>query len=128
MKKYDKRIHISPAQVIEDGKHGTLKGIEARVKVIYPEHIGTVRTTVYLGHTPKSIAHSLETMGVEEVSHSSSMEFATEYGWDYNGQAEVLFENAWSIYESNLALKEKNAKALKQFNRFSDDYSPYGAY
>jgi len=99
MKKYDKRIHISPAQVIEDGKHGTLKGIEARVNVIYPEHIGTVSTTVYLGHTPKSIAHSLKTMGVEEVSHSSNMEFATEYGWNYNTEAEELFDKAWSLFD-----------------------------
>ena len=99
MKKYDKRIHISPAQVIEDGKHGSLKGIEAIVKVIYPEHIGTVKTTIYLGHTPKSIAHSLETMGVEEVSHSSCMEFATEYGWDYDEQAEELFDKAWSLFD-----------------------------
>ena len=49
---------------------------------------------------------------VNTVTYSSCMEFATEYGFKNDDDAEKIFDASWSKYES--MLKSKNA--LEQFN------------
>jgi hypothetical protein len=71
------------------------------------------KDTVYLGNTPDEIAKKLFDIDVDTVTYSSCMEFATEYGFKNNDDAEKLFNASWSKYES--MLKSKNA--LEQFNK-----------
>jgi hypothetical protein len=70
--------------------------------------------TVYLGNTPDEIAKKLFDIDVDTVTYSSDMEFATEFGFKNNDDAEKLFNTSWKQYET--MLKSKNA--LEQFNKF----------
>jgi len=69
--------------------------------------------TVYLGNTSHEIAKKLFDIDVDTVTYSSCMEFATDYGFKNDDDAEKLFNASWSKYES--MLKSKNA--LEQFNK-----------
>lgn len=71
------------------------------------------KETVYLGNTSNEIAKKLFDIDVDTVNYSSCMEFATEYGFENNDDAEKLFDTAWNQYKT--MLKSKNA--LEQFNK-----------
>lgn len=71
------------------------------------------KDTVYLGNTPDEIAKNLFDIDVDTVTYSSCMEFATDYGFKNDDDAEKLFNASWSKYKS--MLKSKNA--LEQFNK-----------
>ena len=51
------------------------------------------------GGTAKGIAYTLKTVGLaESVMGSSSMDFASEYGFENDGDAHLLWDEAIEIY------------------------------
>ena len=54
------------------------------------------------GKTPEMIAYALRTKGADEIiMGSSSMDFASEYGFDNDGDAKLMLNSAVEIYENN---------------------------
>lgn len=54
--------------------------------------------TVGFAKTPKMVAHILQTRGVaDRLMHSSSMDFADEYGFKNNG-------DAWNMFDAGVEL------------------------
>ena len=54
--------------------------------------------TVGFAKTPKMVAYSLQTRGVaDRLMHSSSMDFAEEYGFKNNG-------DAWNMFDAGVEL------------------------
>ena len=100
-------IHISPSKVAVNGK-----GIDALISQSSMQTKNGKRD-IFLGTTSLGIAMKLKELNVENASHSSCMEFATDYGFKNNDDAEKLFNASWSKYKS--MLKSKNA--LEQFNK-----------
>ena len=92
-------IHISPS----NNGLGIPQGIDALLKD---------RRTIFLGKNAYEIANSLKALDVENASHSSCMEFATEYGWANDDDALILWNKAWDKYLTLLNSKD----ALEQFN------------
>ena len=93
-------IHISPSY---NGLGIKFQGIDALLKN---------RQTIFLGKNANEIANSLKALDVENASHSSCMEFATEYGWANDDDALILWDKAWDKYLTLLNRKD----ALEQFN------------
>ena len=53
--------------------------------------------------TPKSVANCLHEEGYDDhYSFSSSMDFASEYGFDKNGDAHDIFERGIALYRMDL--------------------------
>ena len=76
---------------------GTRKGIQALTRLENPDE-----RYVYLGSTATESAKNLKMLDVENARHSSCMEFATEYGWNTDTEAEILWDKAWDKYETLL--------------------------
>ena len=93
-------IHISPS----NNGLGIPQGIDALLR--------EPRRTIFLGKNAYEIANSLKALDVENASHSSCMEFATEYGWTNDDDALILWNKAWDKYLTLLNSKD----ALEQFN------------
>ena len=54
--------------------------------------------TVGFAKTPKMVAYILQTRGVaDRLMHSSSMDFAEEYGFKHNG-------DAWNMFDAGVEL------------------------
>ena len=99
-------IHISPSKVAVNGK-----GIDALISQSSMQTKNGKRD-IFLGTTSLGIAMKLKELNVENASHSSCMEFATEYGWANDDDALVLWNKAWDKYLTLLNSKD----ALEQFN------------
>jgi|TARA_R110002073_G_scaffold60674_1_gene152563 hypothetical protein len=99
-------IHISPSKVAVNGK-----GIDALISQSSMQTKNGKRD-IFLGTTSLGIAMKLKELNVENASHSSCMEFATEYGWSNDDDALVLWDKAWDKYLTLLNSKD----ALEQFN------------
>jgi len=94
---------------------------------LYPSEMGLglecivnrdIEKTVYLGYTSDEIAKGLFDIGVDTVTHSSCMEFATEYGFENDDDAEKLFDKAWAKYKTML----KTAKTYATFTNFQNSF------
>ena len=92
-------IHISPS----NNGLGIDQGIDALLRD---------KQTIFLGKNAYEIANSLKALDVENASHSSDMEFATECGWANDDDALILWDKAWDKYLTLLKSKD----ALEQFN------------
>jgi|TARA_R110000772_G_C13001590_1_gene408297 hypothetical protein len=95
---------------------GTRKGIQALTNLENPDERYT-----YLGSTATEIAEKLKGLDVENVRHSSCMEFATEYGWSTDTEAEILWDKAWDKYEMLL----QSDRVLERLNEIKTNYFPY---
>ena len=98
-------IHISPS----NNGVGIDQGIDALIK---DKTIDRGYKTMFLGKNAYEIANSLKALDVENASHSSDMEFATESGWANDDDALILWDKAWDKYLTLLKSKD----ALEQFN------------
>ena len=76
------------------------------------------KETVYLGNTSDEIAKKLFDINVDSVTYSSCMEFATDYGFENNDDAEKLFDKAWDKYKTML----KTAKTHATFTNFQNSF------
>jgi len=61
------------------------------------EFYAGVGNPVGFATTPKMVAYIVKTKGLGTVYHSSSMDFADEYGFD-------TYDGAWKLWETGLEL------------------------
>ena len=62
--------------------------------------------TVGFAKTPKMVAYILQTRGVaDRLMHSSSMDFADEYGFDNH-------DGAWILWQDGVELDDKKAAEI----------------
>ena len=63
---------------------------------------GSVLNQVGFAKSAKVAAYVMETKGIaDEIRHSSSMDFASEYGFKKNGDAWVMFDTALEMIGLN---------------------------
>jgi len=64
--------------------------------------IPEINGRIDLGLNPESIADFLSSHNIEQVSYSSSCEFATEEGeaWNYDTEPLYIFRKAWGLFLS----------------------------